>query len=103
MELGRTAEVMVKNRDEATYLLGRQVYAKAEKSLKGKTVDLGAVMEEMSNKLIQLQGGDIKQFFGADSAFFRGRTGRFAFQALEKAAERNLREHFGDSYDLMMQ
>lgn len=103
MELGRAAEVMVRNRDEATYLLGRQVYAKAEKSLKGKTVDLGAVMEEMSDNLIKLQGGDIKQFFGADSAFFRGRTGRFAFQALEKAAERNLREHFGDSYDLMMQ
>ena len=52
-------------------------------------------MEEMSNKLIQLQGGDIKQFFGADSPSSGDVQDGFAFQALEKAAERNLREHFG--------
>lgn len=101
--LGRLTEDVADHRDEKIFLLGRQIYGNAEKTLGDKKVDLADIVTEMTDRLVKLQGGDIKQFFGAEAGFFRGRTGRFALQALEKAAKRNLQDYFGEDFDLMIQ
>jgi len=100
--LGRLTEDVADNRDQKIYLLGRQVYGSAEKVLGDKKVDLADIVTDMTDRLVELQGGDIKQFFGAGAGFFKGRTGRYALQALDKAAERNLKDYFNDNYEVMI-
>ena len=100
--LGRLTEDVADNRDQKIYLLGRQVYGSAEKVLGDKKVDLADIVTDMTDRLVELQGGDIKQFFSAGAGFFRGRTGRYALQALDKAAERNLKDYFDDNYEVMI-
>lgn len=102
-EIGRIAEDLVDLRDEKINLLGENVYRDADKLLGGRTVDLAPVMDDMIKRLAKLNEGGIRQFFGADSAFFRGRTGKYARAAMEKTAEKNLRNYFGDEFDEFVQ
>ncbi len=100
--LGRLTEDMADHRDEKVRLLGRQIYGNAEKTLGDKKVDLADIVTEMTDRLAEMQGGDIRLFFGGDAGFFKGRTGRHAMQALNRAAERNLKDYFGDNYEVMI-
>jgi|TARA_R100000458_G_C8278353_1_gene254436 hypothetical protein len=102
-EIGRLAEELVDLRDQKIELLGRQVYETADKLLGDKTVDLAPIMEEMINRLAEMNQSGIKQFFGADSAFFRGRSGKYARAAMERIAETNLRKVFGDDFNEFIQ
>ena len=96
IEMGRLAEEMAEFRDEKVMELARQVYVNAEQTLGDKQVNLAPVMESLVEKLAGTQEGALRQFFSADSAFFRGRSGKYALAALNEAAERNMRNEMGD-------
>ena len=99
IQMGRLAEEMAEFRDEKIMTLARQVYVNAEKTLGDKQVNLAPVMEDLVKRLAGTQEGALRQFFSADSAFFRGRSGKYALAALNEAAERNLRNVLGEDYD----
>ena len=102
-EIGRLAEELVELRDDKIEILGRQVYQTADELLKDKTVDLAPVMDDMINRLSEMSQSGVKQFFGPDSAFFRGRSGKYARAAMERIAETNLRKAFGENFDEFIQ
>ena len=103
MEIGRLAEDLVDLRDDKILLLGQDVYRTADQLLGDKTVDLAPIMDDMINRLAEMNQSGIRQFFGADSAFFRGRSGKYARAAMEKIAEKNLRKILGDDFDEFVQ
>ena len=99
MEIGRLAEDLVDLRDDKILLLGQDVYRTADELLGDKTVDLAPIMDDMITRLAEMNQSGVRQFFGADSMFFRGRSGKYARAAMEKIAEKNLKNYFGEDFD----
>lgn len=88
---GRLTEVMANVRDQKIRTLGKAAYTKANEAMGGRVVDLSPLMDTLLEKLDFTTEDAIRSFFSADSEFFRSRTGKFAFKALEESAERSIR------------
>ena len=88
---GRMAELMASVRDQKIRMLGQAAYKNANDAIGNQSIDMQPLFDDLLNKLEVSGAGAISTFFSPQSEFLRSRTGKFAFEALNDAAERSLR------------
>jgi len=88
---GRMAELMASVRDQKVRALGQAAYKNANDAMGNRSIDMQPLFDDLLNKLEISGEGAISAFFSPQSEFLRSRTGKFAFAALNDAAERSLR------------